>query len=210
MLKVGITGGIGSGKSTVAKIFASLGIPVYDADRAAKRLVLTDLAMRRNIIEHFGEASYINGQYNKQHISQIVFNDKQKLELLNSIIHPATITDANKWFARQSAPYALKEAALIFESDSRKFLDYVIGVFAPEEIRIQRTIEREGISPEQVKARIDKQMNEDEKMKRCDFIIDNSGAESVISQVLDLHVTLTGIALNTKENAYPVIQDQRD
>jgi len=196
MLKVGITGGIGSGKSTVAKIFASLGIPVYDADRAAKRLVLTDETMRKKIIEHFGEASYVNGQYNKQHISTIVFSDKEKLALLNSIIHPATINDANNWFLNQNAPYALKEAALIFESDSQKHLDYIIGVFAPEHIRIQRTIDREGISADAVKARIEKQMNEDEKMSLCNYIVDNSGKESVISQVLEIHVNLCGISLN--------------
>lgn len=199
MLKVGITGGIGSGKSTIANIFSSLGIPLYDADRAAKRLVLSDLEMRQNIITHFGVESYVQGQYNKKYISDIVFNNKEKLDLLNSIIHPATIADANRWFSRQDAPYALKEAALIFESDSGRFLDYVIGVYAPEDIRIKRTIEREGISETQVKARMSKQMNEEEKMKLCDFVIDNSGSESVITQVLELHVNLSGIALTTAE-----------
>lgn len=199
MLKVGITGGIGSGKSTVAKIFASLGIPVYDADRAAKRLVLTDLDMRKKIIENFGPESYLNGQYNRTYISHIVFNNKQKLGLLNEIIHPATIRDANKWFLRQDAPYALKEAALIFESDSKKHLDYVIGVYAPQSLRILRTVERDGITEEQVKTRIAKQMDEEEKMRLCDFVIDNSGAISVISQALEVHVQLSGIALNTKK-----------
>ncbi len=194
MLKVGITGGIGSGKSTVAKIFSSLGIPVYDADRAAKRLVLTDLDMRKKIIENFGSESYINGQYNRRYISQIVFNNKQKLDLLNQIIHPATIRDANRWFLTQDAPYALKEAALIFESNSQKHLDYVIGVYAPEEIRIQRTIEREGISADEVKARINKQMDENEKMNLCDYVIDNSGSVSVITQALEVHVNLSGIS----------------
>lgn len=194
MLKVGITGGIGSGKSTVAKIFSSLGIPVYDADRAAKRLVLTDLDMRKKIIENFGSESYINGQYNRRYISQIVFNNKQKLDLLNQIIHPATIRDANRWFLTQNAPYALKEAALIFESNSQKHLDYVIGVYAPEEIRIQRTIEREGISADEVKARINKQMDENEKMNLCDYVIDNSGSVSVITQALEVHVNLSGIS----------------
>ena len=203
MLKVGITGGIGSGKSTVAKIFASLGIPVYDADRAAKRLVLTDPDMRRKITEYFGEASYLNGQYNRQHIARIVFQDKEKLELLNSIIHPATIRDANDWFLHQNAPYALKEAALIFESSGRQYLDYVIGVFAPETTRVNRTIEREGITAEQVKARISKQMNEEEKMNRCDFVIDNSGSESVISQALELHVHLCGIGARCLKNGQP-------
>lgn len=194
MLKVGITGGIGSGKSTVAKIFSSLGIPVYDADRAAKRLVLTDLDIRKKIIENFGSESYVNGQYNRRYISQIVFNNKQKLDLLNQIIHPATIRDANRWFSTQDAPYALKEAALIFESNSQKHLDYVIGVYAPEEIRIQRTIEREGISADEVKARINKQMDENEKMNLCDFVIDNSGSVSVITQTLEVHVNLSGIS----------------
>lgn len=194
MLKVGITGGIGSGKSTVAKIFSSLGIPVYDADRAAKRLVLTDLDMRKKIIENFGSESYINGQYNRRYISQIVFNNKQKLDLLDQIIHPATIRDANRWFLTQNAPYALKEAALIFESNSQKHLDYVIGVYAPEEIRIQRTIEREGISADEVKARINKQMDENEKMNLCDYVIDNSGSVSVITQALEVHVNLSGIS----------------
>ncbi len=194
MLKVGITGGIGSGKSTVAKIFSSLGIPVYDADRAAKRLVLTDLDMRKKIIENFGSESYINGQYNRRYISQIVFNNKQKLDLLNQIIHPATIRDANRWFLTQDAPYALKEAALIFESNSQKHLDYVIGVYAPEEIRIQRTIERESISADEVKARINKQMDENKKMNLCDYVIDNSGSVSVITQALEVHVNLSGIS----------------
>lgn len=199
MLKVGITGGIGSGKSTVAKIFASLGIPVYDADSAAKNLVLTNPRVRQQIINTFGEASYQNGLYNKTHISEIVFRDKKKLELLNSYIHPATIEDANNWFLTQNAPYALKEAALIFESKSNKTLDFVIGVFAPIDVRIQRTMIRDGISEEEVKARINRQMNETEKMKLCDFVIDNSGRESVITQVMDVHISLTGKALNAKE-----------
>lgn len=205
MLKVGITGGIGSGKSTVARIFASLGIPVYDADRAAKRLLLTDDNIRHRITEHFGEASYKNGQYNKQHIAEIVFNNDDKLKLLNAIIHPATINDANNWFLHQTAaPYAIKEAALIFESGSEKYLDIVIGVFAPEDIRIQRIVERENTTAAHVITRMKKQMHEDEKMGRCNYVINNSGKESLISQVVELHVTLTGIALQQKQEAGPV------
>lgn len=201
MLKVGITGGMGSGKSTIARIFSTFGIPVYDADRAAKRLVLTNNNIRHSIIKHFGEASYINGQYNKQHIAAIVFNNEEKLKLLNAIIHPATISDANNWFLQQTAPYALKEAALIFESGSEKYLDMVIGVFAPEEIRIQRIIERENTTAEHVIARMKKQMAEDEKMSRCNYVINNSGKESVISQVVQLHITLTGIAIHPTKKA---------
>lgn len=192
---------MGSGKSTIARIFSSFGIPVYDADRAAKRLVLTNNNIRHSIIKHFGKASYINGQYNKQHIAAIVFNNEEKLKLLNAIIHPATISDANNWFLQQTAPYALKEAALIFESGSEKYLDMVIGVFAPEEIRIQRIIERENTTAEHVIARMKKQMAEDEKMSRCNYVINNSGKESVISQVVQLHVTLTGIAIQPTKKA---------
>ncbi len=201
MLKVGITGGMGSGKSTIARIFSTFGIPVYDADRAAKRLVLTNNNIRHSIIKHFGKASYINGQYNMQHIAAIVFNNEEKLKLLNAIIHPATISDANNWFLQQTAPYALKEAALIFESGSEKYLDMVIGVFAPEEIRIQRIIERENTTAKHVIARMKKQMAEDEKMSRCNYVINNSGKESVISQVVQLHVTLTGIAIQPTKKA---------
>lgn len=189
------------GNPLLPEFFSTFGIPVYDADRAAKRLVLTNNNIRHSIIKHFGEASYINGQYNKQHIAAIVFNNEEKLKLLNAIIHPATISDANNWFLQQTAPYALKEAALIFESGSEKYLDMVIGVFAPEEIRIQRIIERENTTAEHVIARMKKQMAEDEKMSRCNYVINNSGKESVISQVVQLHITLTGIAIHPTKKA---------
>src|ERR1700733_2030533 len=139
-LKVGLTGGIGSGKSTVAKIFEVLGIPVYYADEAAKKLMNEDLMLKEEIIREFGESSYVENLLNRKYIAETVFNDKKKLEKLNALIHPAIIRHGEQWMATQHTSYAIKEAALIFESGSEKNLDVVIGVYAPEDLRIERTL----------------------------------------------------------------------
>lgn len=190
MLKIGLTGGIGSGKSTVAKVFEMLGIPVYYADDAAKRIMNEDEELRKQIIAYFGDASYENRQLNRAHISSQVFNNRKKLDLLNSIVHPVTIADAEKWMLQQQTPYAVKEAALIFEANADKQLDYVIGVSAPFDLRLKRVMEREGITADKVQARMDKQMDEEEKMKRCDFIIYNDEKQLLIPQVIELHEKL--------------------
>lgn len=190
MLRVGITGGIGSGKSTVARIFSVLGIPVYDADSASKRLMAEDYRIKDRIIQSFGKESYSNGSLNKKYLSALVFNDKKKIELLNSIVHPATIKDAEKWMKNQKAAYAIKEAALIFESGSDKFLDFVIGVSSPLALRIERTIKRGSITEAQVKARMKLQMDEDEKMRLCNHVILNDEQHMLIPQVLLLHKKL--------------------
>ncbi|MBS1917292.1 MAG: dephospho-CoA kinase [Bacteroidetes bacterium] len=187
MLKVGLTGGIGSGKSTVAKIFETLGIPVYYADEAAKRIMNEDEQLRQGIIKNFGEDSYIDNTLNRAYISQQVFNNKEKLALLNSLVHPATIRDSEEWMQRQTTAYAVKEAALIFESGVDKYLDYIIGVTASEELRIERTMNRDMISSEEVKNRINNQMNEEKKMNLCDFVIHNDGQQALLPQVLSLH-----------------------
>ncbi len=187
MLKVGITGGIGCGKTTVAKVFEVLGIPVYSSDLAARHLVNTDPALKKQIIEAFGNESYSNNELNRKHIANIVFNDTQKLDLLNSFIHPVTILDAEKWMKKQTAAYCIKEAAILFESNSYKGLNYIIGVSAPLSLRIKRTIIRDSISEEEVKKRIARQMDEEEKMKKCDFIIYNDDLQAIIPQVLNVH-----------------------
>ena len=187
MLKVGLTGGIGSGKSTVAHIFETLGIPVYYADDAAKKLMNEDEGLKQEVEQLFGDASYINGQLNRAFVSAQVFNNPEKLATLNSIVHPATIADAEKWMQHQSAPYAIKEAALIFESGAQENLDNVIGVFAPKAIRIKRVMERDGLTTEEIMKRINRQMDEEMKMKRCDFVISNNEQQLVIPQVLELH-----------------------
>lgn len=187
MLRIGITGGIGSGKSTITKIFEVLGIPAYSADTAAKRLMNEDETLKAKIKEHFGPGSYKDGQLDRKYVASQVFNNKEKLDLLNSLVHPLTIRDSEEWMNRQATPYAIKEAALIFESGMEKQFDYIIGVYAPPTLRIQRAMNRDHISEEDVLARMNKQMNEDDKMERCDFIIINDEQEAVIPQVMKLH-----------------------
>ena len=187
MLRIGITGGLGSGKSTVAHIFEVLGIPVYYADTASKRLMNEDDEVKASIQNAFGQAAYTKGKLNTKYLSDIVFKDKGKLAVLNSIVHPATLIDAAEWMNNQKSFYAIKEAALIFESGSNKSLDYVIGVKAPIEMRLQRAMFRDTITIEEAMARINLQMNEEEKMKLCDFIIVNDEQQMLIPQVLALH-----------------------
>jgi dephospho-CoA kinase len=187
MLRIGLTGGIGSGKSTVAKIFEVLGIPVYYADTASRRLMNEDPQLIKEIIHHFGEKSYTDGKLNRPYIASIVFNDPEKLTLLNAIAHPATIEDANKWMLKQTSPYTIKEAALIFESGSAENLDLVIGVYAPAALRIKRTMDRDKITQEEVKKRMERQINEELKMKLCDFVVINDEQQLVVPQVMALH-----------------------
>jgi dephospho-CoA kinase len=190
MLKVGLTGGIGSGKSTVAKIFETLGIPVYYADEAARRLMNEDAALQKAIIHNFGEQSYSAGRLNRAWLGSQVFADREKLDLLNSLTHPATIADTQTWAAAQKSPYVIKEAALIFESGSAEHLDYVIGVYAPLTLRVQRTMNRDHITREAVMLRMARQINEEMKMKLCDFVIKNDEQALVVPQVLALHEKL--------------------
>lgn len=187
MLRVGLTGGIGSGKSTVARIFEVLGIPVYYADKATRRLMNEDKELKSAIIRHFGEQSYLDGHLNRSWLASIVFSNKEKLDLLNSLTHPATIADGNYWMQQQTTPYAMKEAALIFESGSAEQLDIVVGVYAPAPLRIQRTMERDHITAEEVKSRMSRQIDEELKMKLCDFVIVNDEQQLLIPQVLRLH-----------------------
>lgn len=193
MLRIGITGGIGSGKSTVARIFGVLNIPVYSADDASKRLMAEDGNLKKNIIKYFGESSYLDGTLNRKYLAAQVFNDPKKIALLNSLVHPATINDATQWMEKQKSVYLIKEAALIFESGSNKNLDYVVGVQSPKELRIERAMKRDNATHEEVEARMKLQINEDEKMKRCDFIIFNDEKQMLIPQVISLHEMFTKV-----------------
>lgn len=190
MLKVGLTGGIGSGKSTVAAIFEVLGVPVYYADQAAKRLMHENAELKNKIIDQFGMEAYRDGELNRDYLAAKVFSDPQQLALLNSFVHPLTIADAASWMNRQHSPYTIKEAALIFESGANASLDYVIGVSSPETLRIKRVMERDNISAEQVMARLHKQMNEADKMNKCDFLLFNDEQQLLVPQVIKLHEQL--------------------
>ena len=196
-LKIGLTGGIGSGKTTVARIFEVLGVPVYYADDAARRIMNEDEDLKKSIVKNFGEQSYSGGKLNREYLASIVFHDKKKLAILNALVHPATIRNSIQWMKQQTSPYAIREAALIFESGVQGQLDYVIGVSAPVELRIQRSIQRDGLTRQQVMERMDRQINETIKMRLCDFVIVNDCHTAVIPQVLRLHEHLTEKATRT-------------
>ncbi|HPI00083.1 MAG TPA: dephospho-CoA kinase, partial [Chitinophagaceae bacterium] len=191
MLKIGLTGGIGSGKTTVAKIFETLGVPVYYADDVAKQLMQEDNVLKQSIINIFGKDSYTtDGKLNRSYLSSTVFSNPHQLERLNAIVHPATIQHAEQWMQQQQAPYVIKEAALIFESGSQSTLDYVIGVYAPQALRIQRTIKRDNIDKDKVLQRMQNQIDENIKMRLCDRVIQNDDQHSLMQQVLMVHETL--------------------
>lgn len=190
MLKAGITGGIGSGKTTVCKVFEVLGIPVFYADEAARALMDEDAGLIAAIKALFGEHIYTGGRLDRAALSATVFDSPQKLEALNALVHPASVAAAKGWLQRQTTPYAIKEAAIFFESGTYTDMDVMIGVSAPVEVRIARAMGRSGMSREAVLARMARQMDDEEKMRRCDFVIVNNGATAVLPQVLALHKTL--------------------
>ena len=190
ILKIGITGGIGSGKTTVCKIFQTLGIPIYYADDEAKKLYDTDAAMKQEIIAHFGEGVYKNHYFDKDALREIVFNDIEKLKVLNSIVHPRVKIHADDWMQKQTAPYAIKEAALMIESASNLSLDKLILVSCPLEKRIVRVIKRDHTSHNEAMNRANKQLSDEEKRKFCDYEILNDDEHLVIPQVLKLHEEL--------------------
>jgi dephospho-CoA kinase len=195
MLKIGLTGGMGSGKTTVSKIFSVLGIPVFYADDVAKNIMNEDAALKQNLIDAFGIDAYINNTLNRRYIADIVFNDRYKLDRLNALVHPVTLAAADSWFNLQTAPYVIKEAALMFEAGAAAHLDYVIGIYAPQHLRLQRVMQRDGSTHEQVLARMNNQIDETIKMKLCDFLIINDEQQAVLPQVLLLHQKLLNEAL---------------
>jgi dephospho-CoA kinase len=194
MLKIGLTGGIGSGKSLVAGIFNVLGIPVFDADTEAKLLMETDRELVSSIKQLFGEEAYLEGKLNRAFIAGVVFNDPNRLQQLNALVHPAAIAAAHQWIEQQTTPYIVKEAALLFEAGTAANLDYIVGVHAPLPLRIKRVMERDKASLEQVLARTSRQISEEIKMKLCDFLVVNDEQQLLIPQVLHLHQKFLSIA----------------
>lgn len=202
MLKIGITGGIGSGKTTVCKLFEYLGVPVYYADERAKYLITNDITLRKSIKEHFGEGAYYpDGSYNKSYMANIVFSDKEKLQLLNSLVHPAVAKDGKKWILEHSeAPYTIKEAALLFESGSYKDLDRIIFVSAPMELRVSRVVRRDETTREAVLKRIQNQWPDEKKEKMSQEFIYNDGSQSLIRQVYQMHQHLLQMSHNDEKS----------
>ncbi|HAH36398.1 MAG TPA: dephospho-CoA kinase [Algoriphagus sp.] len=189
---VGITGGIGSGKSTVAKIFEILGIPVYYADDKAKSLMNHDSELKEQIIQEFGEESYNSeGDLNRKYLASTVFSDPEKVKKINSLVHPAVGRDFETWASIQSTSYVLKEAALIFETGGEKKLDAVINVSSPLKIRVNRVLMRDPHrSLEQINQIIDQQIPDEDKNERADFVIKNTENKMLIPQVLEIHQKL--------------------
>lgn len=190
-LKIGITGGIGAGKTFVAQVFKTLGIPYYNADVEAKILMNTNLEIRERLIDAFGQKTYDKeGRLNREYLASIVFNDTNRLHTLNSIVHPIVIKKGKDWGDSQLGKYSLKEAALLFESGSYKDLDYTILVTAPEELRIQRVMTRDNLSRDEVLKRIAKQMSEKDKLNLANFVIINDEKQSLLSQIWKIHEIL--------------------
>ena len=196
LLQIGITGGIGAGKSLICKIFSTLGIPIYDADKRAKWLMVNDADLIAQIKDAFGSEAYLeNGELNRQYLANKVFHDKAQVQLLNSLVHPKVGEDSIKWTAqwRGKVPYVIREAALMFESGSYKKMDKNITVFAPIDVRVKRVLVRDPQRDEdQVRAIINKQMSEEERQKLADYVIRNDESEMLIPQVLNLHEQFIG------------------
>jgi len=187
MLKIGLTGGIGSGKTTVAKIFKQLGIPVYLSDDRAKALMLENESLRKSLIGLFGEQAYVDGVLNRAYLASIVFSNDEALAKLNELVHPILQKDFELWSSHQQSPYIIKEAAILLESGANKGLDKVVLVEAPKELKISRVVQRDHVEYEDVLARMNKQWTDSQKREHSDYVISNDEKSSLLEQVLKLH-----------------------
>jgi dephospho-CoA kinase len=188
MKVVGITGGIGSGKTTACQVFEQLGVPVYYADVRAKHLMANSPQLKSKVIQAFGEKAYVNGVLNRVYLAKEVFNSKDKLSVLNGLVHPAVADDFDEWLeANKTADYVLKEAAILFESGAYHNVDVSVLIIAPEEMRIDRVVKRDGTTRDDVLRRIKNQWTQERKAKLADHILNNDGQELLVPQVLELH-----------------------
>lgn len=199
MLKIGITGGIGSGKTTVCRIFQILGIPVFNADEVAKKSMESNPILVSQIKSRFGEEVYFStGQLNRKYLSEIVFKDSDALNELNGLVHPISIQAFEVWSSQQTSAYCLREAAILFESGAYRSCDYTILVFSPEALRIERVMKRSQISEDAVRSIMNKQMPEEEKKKLADFLLINDESNAILPQVLKYHRHFT--QMNNERN----------
>ncbi len=188
MFVVGLTGGIGSGKTYVASLFGQLGIAVYDSDTSAKRLMSSDTELKQKIVHAFGQGSYLaDHSLNRSWLASQVFVNPEKLNILNAMVHPAVGKDFKQWLEAQTSPYVIKETALLFEADLCRHCHICVLVIAPEELRIRRLQKRSGWSIEQIKQRMAAQWDDDKKRVMADHVVYNDGSHSTVVQVLNLH-----------------------
>ena len=190
MIKVGLTGGIGSGKTTVAKLFIDLGVPVYIADTEAKRLMHTSKSIKQKLINEFGKKAYINNKLNRSFLANIVFNDKRKLNAINKIVHPSVANSFKRWQNKHDVPYVIQENAILFESNAAQNFDYIITVTAPKLVKISRVMERDSITKEEVLARIKNQISDKEKIEKSNFVIENNNLNQTKKEVIKIHKEL--------------------
>ena len=197
MIKVGLTGGIGSGKSTVSKILISKGFSVYNSDNRAKWLMNNNDNLKSNIISIFGNKAYLKGSLNRKYLSAKVFNDSLKLKALNNLVHPLIAIDFKNWLLHQkSKDFVFKEAAILIESGAYKEMDKIIVLSCPENIRLERVLKRDGNSPELVKKRMQNQISETEKINHADFVVKNNGSKSDL--VLEVELVISELKNLTK------------
>ena len=187
MLKIGITGGVGSGKTTVAKVFQTFGIPIFMADAEAKRLMQDNESLKNAIKSVFGDSIYQDGQLGKKELAALIFNNEAALAKINSLVHPAVQQAFEKWCSNQSVKYVLKEAAILFESGADKDLDLVICVSAPDDLRVQRARTRDGTTEEQVQERMAQQWEQAKKIALSDYHIVNDEQQLLLPQIIKVH-----------------------
>jgi dephospho-CoA kinase len=187
MVIVGLTGGIGSGKSTILKCFEAFGIPVYIADDEAKGLMNRSKVIKRKLVQLFGEFAYKDGELNRPFLASKIFRDKTLLLKMNAIVHPKVASHFKRWLKKQDAPYVIKEAAIIFENKLESQYDYIITVIADENLRIKRVMKRDEASKEKIKAIIKNQLSDAEKIKKADFVITNNDLASAKKEANEIH-----------------------
>ncbi|WP_405570809.1 dephospho-CoA kinase [Winogradskyella sp. Asnod2-B02-A] len=190
MVVVGLTGGIGSGKTTILKCFQSFGVPVYIADDEAKALMKRSKVIKRKLIDLFGSDAYIDGELNKPYLASKIFNDRSLLSKMNAIVHPKVAAHFKRWLKKQNADYVIKEAAIIFENNLENQYNYIITVVADEALRIQRVMKRDNSSEKKVKSIIENQLSDTEKIKKSDFVILNNDLEDAKQQAFKIHKSI--------------------
>ena len=194
MIIVGLTGGIGAGKSTVANFFKELGIPVYTADVEAKRLMHSSKKIKRQLIAEFGERAYRENKLNRPFLASIVFSDKKKLAAINAIVHPSVSNSFKRWIQKQKSAYVIQENAILFENNTAHRFDYIITVTAPLDERIRRVVKRDATTRAAVLARIENQIADEEKIKNSDFVIHAIDKSTTKKEVLKIHQKLLILA----------------
>ena len=193
MVVVGITGGIGSGKTTIANYIKSFGIPLYVADKEAKALMNRSKVIKRKLIQLFGDKAYVDGKLNRPFLAKMIFNDKSLLNQMNAIVHPKVASHFKRWLKKQDAPYILKEAAIIFENNLQSNYDYIITVVADADLRIERILDRDETTREKIEAIIKNQWTDSQKEKLSDFVITNNDLDLAKKQALQIHTKLLKI-----------------